>query len=109
MHCGMFVYRNNPQTIKLMESWYGEYIKQTEQTIDGEYVNDIGGYPDDVRKWDTFTMWKLLSYSEHGVKWGEDMPVRWNFINGHMYEELNGDEIVMWHYSIPSHEIYLKK
>ena len=23
MHCGMFVYRNNPQTIKLMESWYG--------------------------------------------------------------------------------------
>ena len=109
MHCGMFVYRNNPQTIKLMESWYGEYLKKTEQTVDAKYVYDIGGYPDDVRQWDTFTMWKLLTYSDHGVKWGEDMPVRWNFINGHMYEELEGDEIVMWHYSIPSHEIYLKK
>ena len=54
-------------------------------------------------------MWKLLTYSDHGVKWEEDMPVRWNFINGHMDEELEGDEIVMWHYSIPSHEIYLKK
>ena len=62
-----------------------------------------------VRKWDTFTMWKLLTYSDHGVKWGEDLPVRWNFINGHMDRELEGDEIVMWHYSIPSHEIYLKR
>ena len=25
-------------------------------------VHELGGdYPDDVRKWDTFTMWKLLN------------------------------------------------
>ena len=103
MHCGMFVYRNNPQTIKLMNSWYGEYVKQQDPD------HDIGTYPNECRKWDTFTMWKLLTYSDHGVIWGEDMPIRWNFINGHMDSELEGDEIVMWHYSIPSHEIHLKK
>ena len=103
MHCGMFVYRNNSQTISLMNSWYGEYVKQQDPE------HDIGDYPNEVRKWDTFTMWKLLTYSDHGVKWDENMPVRWNFINGHMDEELEGDEIVMWHYSIPGHEIYLKK
>ena len=90
-----------------MNSWYGEYLKQTEKSND-VYVNDIGDYPDEVRQWDTFTMWKLLTYSDHGVKWDEDLHVRWNFVNGHKYEELEDEEIVMWHYSIPSHEIYLK-
>ena len=103
MHCGMFVYRNNPQTIKLMNSWYGEYVKQQDPD------HDIGTYPNECRKWDTFTMWKLLTYSDHGVFWDESLHIRWNFINGHLDSELEGEEIVMWHYSIPSHEIHLKK
>ena len=106
-HCGMFLYRNKPEILELMNSWYGEYLKQTEKTKEA-YVNEIGDYPDEVRKWDTFTMWKLLTYSDHGVKWDDDLHIRWNFINGHSYDELEGDEIVFWHYTIPSHEIYLK-
>ena len=101
-HCGMFIYRNNPQTIKLMDSWYGEYLRQT------DYKNDIGNYPDDVRKWDTFTMWKLLTYSDHGVKWTNDLHVRWNFHNGTIDEELDGQERVMYHYTIPEHRIHKK-
>ena len=45
-------------------------------------------------------MWKLLTYSDHGVKWDEDLHVRWNFVNGHKYEELEDEEIVMWHYFV---------
>ena len=108
MHCGMFLYRNKPKVIALMNSWYGEYLKQNERK-DNSWVNDIGNYPDDVRKWDTFTMWKLLTYSDHGVFWDESLHIRWNFINGHSYDELEDEEIVFWHYTIPSHEIYLKK
>ena len=85
-----------------------EYLKQNEKS-NGEYINDIGDYPDDVRKWDTFTMWKLLTYSDHGVSWHDDLHIKWNFINGHSYDELEDQEIVFWHYTIPSHEIYLKK
>ena len=108
MHCGMFLYRNKPKVIELMNSWYGEYLKQNKRK-DNSWVNDIGNYPDDVRKWDTFTMWKLLTYSDHGVFWDESLHIRWNFINGHSYDELEDEEIVFWHYTIPSHEIYLKK
>ena len=108
MHCGMFLYRNKPKVIELMNSWYGEYLKQNKRK-DNSWVNDIGDYPDDVRKWDTFTMWKLLTYSDHGVFWDESLHIRWNFINGHSYDELEDEEIVFWHYTIPSHEIYLKK
>jgi len=101
-HCGMFIYRNNPQTIQLMDSWYGHYLWQQDQS------NDIGDYPQDARKWDTFTMWNLLTYSDHGVKWDENLHIKWNFINGHNPEELEKEEIVLYHYTIPEHEVYLK-
>ena len=101
-HCGMFIYRNNPQTLALMDSWYGEFLYQQDPD------NDIGNYPDDVRKWDTFTMWKLLTYSDHGVKWTNDLHVRWNFHNGTIDEELDGQERVMYHYTIPEHRIHKK-
>jgi len=101
-HCGMFIYRNNPQTLQLMDSWYGHYLWQQDE------MNDIGSYPNEARKWDTFTMWNLLTYSDHGVKWEEDLHVKWNFVNGHNPDELEGEEIVLYHYTIPEHEIYLK-
>ena len=101
-HCGMFIYRNNPQTLQLMDSWYGHYLWQQDQS------NDIGNYPLEARKWDTFTMWNLLTYSDHGVRWDENLHVKWNFVNGHHPSELEDEEIVLYHYTIPSHEIYLK-
>ena len=53
-------------------------------------------------------MWKLLTYSDHGVKWGEDLHVRWNFVNGYTYDELEDEDIVFWHYTIPEHEVHKK-
>ena len=106
-HCGMFLYRNNPHTIKLMEDWYGEYHKQNLKNPTGGWVHELGGnYPDDVRVWDTFTMWRLLTYGDSKVKWDENLHIRWNFINGHLDSELEGEEIVFWHYTIPQHEIH---
>ena len=106
----MFLYRNKPNVIKLMESWWGEFLKQQEKSEDGfSYTYDIGNYPREARQWDTFTMWKLLTYSDHKVKWDNNLKMRWNFINGHNPDELEGEDIVFWHYTIPSHEVYLKR
>ena len=101
-HCGMFIYRNNPQTLALMDSWYGEFLYQQDPK------NDIGNYPEDCRKWDTFTMWKLLNNSEHGVKWAEDLHCKWNFVNGYTEDELGDEERVMYHYTIPQHVVHKK-
>jgi len=101
-HCGMFIYRNNPQTLALMDSWYGEFLHQQNPE------NDIGNYPEDCRKWDTFTMWKLLNNSEHGVKWAEDLHCKWNFVNGYTEDELGDEERVMYHYTIPQHVVHKK-
>ncbi len=109
-HCGMFLYRNNPHTIKLMEDWYGEYHKQNLKNPTGGWVHELGGnYPDDVRVWDTFTMWRLLTYGDSKVKWDENLHIRWNFINGHLDSELEGEEIVFWHYTIPQHEKHTQR
>ena len=101
-HCGMFIYRNNPQTLALMDSWYGEFLYQQDPD------NDIGNYPEDCRKWDTFTMWKLLNNSEHGVKWAEDLHCKWNFVNGYTEDELGDEERVMYHYTITQHVVHKK-
>ena len=65
-----------------MESWWGEFLKQQEKSEDGfSYTYDIGNYPREARQWDTFTMWKLLTYSDHKVKCDNNLKMRLNFIN----------------------------
>ena len=95
-HCGFFIYRKNEATMDLMGAWYTEYLKQWEPDY------DMLHYPEDARKWDTFTMWRLLTYGEKSVKWGyiKEPDARWNFVNGYHYEELQDSEIVMYHHTI---------
>ena len=97
-HCGLFVYRNNPQTLELMRAWWGEYCKQNEPGYDRKH------YPKEAMQWDTFTMWRLLKYGNMGVRTGRfpDPDARWNFVIGYKQEELQGQEIVIYHYTIPS-------
>ena len=102
-HCGLFLYNNKPNTLKLMDAWYEEYLKQT----DSEW--DSTPYPALVKPWDTFTMWNLLNNKDEGknVTVG-DFPspdARWNFVNGYKYSELDGEDIVVYHYTMPSAEI----
>jgi hypothetical protein len=97
-HCGLFLYRNNPQTLNLMAAWWGEYCNQNEPGYDRKH------YPKDAMQWDTFTMWRLLSYGDMGVKTGRfpDPDARWNFVIGYKQEELQGQEIVIYHYTLPA-------
>jgi hypothetical protein len=97
-HCGLFVYRNNPQTLNLMAAWWGEYCNQNEPGYDRKH------YPKDAMQWDTFTMWRLLTYGDMGVKTGRfpDPDARWNFVIGYKEEELKGQEIVIYHYTLPA-------
>ena len=64
-------------------------------------------YPEDARKWDTFTMWRLLTYGEKGVKWGyiKEPDARWNFVNGYRFEELQGTDVVLYHHTIPQDKL----
>ena len=96
-HCGLFVYRNNEQTLKLMSAWWGEYCKQNEPGYDRQQ------YPKEALQWDTFTMWRLLTYGDMGVKTGRfpDPDAKWNFVIGYKQEELQGQEIVIYHYTLP--------
>ena len=49
-----------------------------------------------------YIMWIYIT------KWGEDLHVRWNFVNGYTYDELEDKDIVFWHYTIPEHEVHQK-
>ena len=97
-HCGLFLYRNNEQTLKLMSSWWGEYVKQNEPGYDRQH------YPKSALQWDTFTMWRLLTYGDTGVRAGRfpEPDARWNFVVGYKEEELQGQERVIYHYTIPA-------
>lgn len=96
-HCGVFLYRNNPETLRLMGSWWTEYCKQREPGYDNKH------YPKDALQWDTFTMWRLLNLESFDVKTARfpHPDARWNFVVGYREEELDGQEMVVYHYTIP--------
>lgn len=100
-HCGFFIYRKTLAMMDLMGAWWTEYLKQWEPDY------DIAHYPKDAIKWDTFTMWRLLTYGGHDINWGyiKEPDARWNFINGYTPDELKGTEIVLYHHTIPKEEL----
>lgn len=97
-HCGLFVYRNNEQTLNLMWQWWVQYIEQNKPDYDMQH------YPESAKQWDTFTMWKLLTYGNTGVRAGRfpDPDARWNFVSGYKQQELQGQEMVIYHYTLPA-------
>lgn len=97
-HCGLFVYRNNEQTLNLMWQWWEQYLAQNQPDY------DMGKYPESAKQWDTFTMWKLLTYGNTGVRAGRfpDPDARWNFVSGYKQQELQGQEMVIYHYTLPA-------
>lgn len=108
-HCGLFLYRTST-TKQLMESWYDWYLEQRTPSWDPT------PYPEEVRPWDTFTMWNLLTNGNFDVKVGEfpSPDARWNFVQGYKSEELDGTEPVIIHYTLPvskkeTNEIYRPK
>jgi hypothetical protein len=80
-----------------MSAWWGEYCKQIRPGFDRQH------YPEQALQWDTFTMWRLLTYGNMGVKTGRfpDPDARWNFVIGYKEEELMGQPKVIHHYTLP--------
>ncbi|MDB4351123.1 hypothetical protein OAA34_00250 [bacterium] len=101
-HCGLFLYRTST-TKQLMDSWYDWYLEQRTPSWDPT------PYPEEVRPWDTFTMWNLLTNGNFDVKVGEfpSPDARWNYVIGYRDDELQGTERVVFHYTIPK-ELVLK-
>jgi hypothetical protein len=99
-HCGLFLYRTDT-TKQLMDSWYEWYLEQRTPSWDPT------PYPEEVRQWDTFTMWNLLTNGNFNVKVG-DFPhpdARWNFVQGYVDSELDGTEAVITHYTLPKERL----
>jgi|TARA_R110000744_G_scaffold99133_2_gene191535 hypothetical protein len=100
-HCGIFVYRKNKATTKLMDDWYKYYLIQSAP------MHDVSPYPESVKPWDTFTMWYLLNKTAHKdtVTVGEfgSPDARWNFVVGQKPEELDGTEVIIRHYLLNRH------
>ena len=99
-HCGLFLYRTET-TKDLMDSWYRWYLEQNDPRW------DPSPYPEEVRKWDTFTMWNLLTNGNFNVIVGEfpQPDAKWNFVTGYKQDELMGEEAVIQHYIIPTERI----
>ena len=96
-HCGVFVYRKS-KTQDLFDDWFDQYQYQ----ISDSY--DPSPYSERVRPWDTFTMWYLLNKTKYKdtIKVG-DFPspdARWNFCLGQKPEELDGQDVIITHYTI---------
>ena len=94
-HCGLFLY-NTETTKDLMDCWYKWYLAQQDPSW------DPSPYPEEVRPWDTFTMWNLLANGDFDIKVGEfpSPDAKWNFVTGYKKEELMGEEAVLMHYTI---------
>ena len=99
-HCGLFLYRTET-TKDLMDSWYRWYLEQNDPRW------DPSPYPEQVRKWDTFTMWNLLTNGNFNVIVGEfpQPDAKWNFVTGYKQGELMGEEAVILHYTISNERI----
>jgi hypothetical protein len=99
-HCGLFLYRTET-TKDLMDSWYMWYLEQNDPRW------DPSPYPEQVRKWDTFTMWNLLTNGNFNVIVGEfpQPDAKWNFVTGYKQDELMGEEAVIQHYTISNERI----
>jgi len=99
LHCGLFLYKNNKNTRSLMWDWWLSFLRFNDQK---EWPFDENFYPFEIAKWDTFGLWWLLNKTYYkDIITYRVMPVRFNFIHTYRYEELDGDEIVVWHEPLP--------
>ena len=103
-HCGLFLY-NTATTKQLMDSWYEWYLEQRTPSWDPT------PYPEEVRPWDTFTMWNLLENGNFDIKVGEfpQPDARWNYVTGYKEAELQGTEKGVLHYTIPKNVVLVSE
>ena len=101
-HCGMFLYKKNERTFKMLDMWYKNYRTQIESKPRGPNKNWPYNWPSSLWYWDTFAFFNTNYNVDYKVKIKE-IHAKWNFVKGYRDHELNGDQqIVLWHYTIPN-------
>ena len=118
-HGGMFLYRNNEQTIQFMQQWWEQYHQQfqaykLQRRIhkDNEDVSEwertkfdskwLDVKPWDMLYWDQLTFYMLQYKSNYSInkEYIKD-DARWNFVWAYKQEELNGKEPIIKHHTLP--------
>ena len=101
-HCGMFLYKKNERTFKLLDMWYKNYRTQIESNPRGPNKNWPYNWPSSLWYWDTFAFFNTNYNVDYKVKIKE-IHAKWNFVKGYRDHELDGgQQIVLWHYTIPN-------
>jgi hypothetical protein len=106
-HGGFMLYKKNENTMKLLKDWYEEFLIQDK--TEWKYSE----YFPSMKKWDQFTLWRLLKDSEYKYKI-DIMPddYRWNYIWLYDIKGADGDKSpIIYHHTIPDrivHAGYIK-
>jgi len=102
-HCGMFLYKNNERTLKMLNMWYQNYAEQIEMNPNKNWGYP---YPKTLWFWDTFAFWRTNFDVDYQVNIKE-IHAKWNYVSGYRDAEELDDENqkVFWHYTIPKKKI----
>jgi hypothetical protein len=95
-HTGMFIYKKNERTFKMLDKWYENYRTQIESNPKENWPYN---WPSSLWYWDTFAFFNTNYNVDYGVKIKE-IHAKWNYIKGYKAERelTKEDNIVFWHY-----------
>ena len=101
-HCGVFLYRNTPIVLEMMQDWWTEYV----------YQQEVEPWPwaphrSKMRPWDQYTFYRLYTSDKYSkvkidIFPGED--ARWNFVNNYVASEVTKDPII-FHYTLKRSDV----
>ena len=99
-HCGLFLWKKNDHTFKMLDMWYKNCRTQIESNPKKDWPYD---WPSSLWYWDTFAFFNTNYNIDYGVKIKE-IHAKWNYVKGYRLEreKMSEDEIVFWHYTIPN-------
>jgi len=102
-HCGIFLYDNNPETLKLMDAWWEQWNHHQEMRKNNSWDLDNDLYPKKMLwHWDTFAFWRVLNLEGYGdkIKIKEfDNFAKWNWHN-YRKKDLDGNNVVIYHHTL---------
>ena len=98
-HCGVFLYNNKPKTLEFMQAWWDNYVHQ----VDSGYW-PFPEHNQRLQPWDQYTFWRLIhkepKFSDVSVGFFPGQDAKWNFVNNYRQDEVVGEEIVIYHYTL---------
>lgn len=99
-HCGLLRYDKTPEVLRLLAAWPEMLLRH--------HSGDTGPWPKQLAFWDTFAYWRVLHDNPDLAALVSHFPdpwARWQFVNAYREEELQGQEPIIYHYTIPGRRI----